>query len=189
MTKRAEFAEWMKTVNVRDLVFLDEAAAHTAMSRTHAWVKKGQVAIDRRPCVHWHMLTLTGAVTVDGWLTFTTSWQTMNSVRFTAWVASKLAPRLRPGQIVVLDNLRSHHAQRVRELVEARGATLKFLPPYSPDLNPIEPCWALLKKELRRLAIRAKNLLRAAARRARFQVTPKHVYAFAAHSGYQVGCN
>ena len=184
MKKRVEFRDWMETVDVENLVFLDEAAAHTAMARTHCWVKKGTFAVDRRPCVHWHMLTMVGAVTVSGWLTFTTSWQTMNKERFTEWVRTKLAPRLHPGQIVILDNLRAHHACRVRELIEARGAELKFLPPYSPDYNPIESCWALLKKELRRCAVRAKDALRRNARRARFRVKPAHVHAFAAYSGY-----
>lgn len=174
----------MKTVDVERLVFLDEAAAHTAMSRTHAWVKKGTYSIERRPCVHWNQLTMTGAVTVDGWLAFTTSWSTMNKERFTEWVRTTLAPRLLPGQILILDNLRAHHAAQVRELVEARGAVLKFLPPYSPDFNPIESCWALLKKELRRCALRAKDALRKAARRARHHVRPDHVAAFAKYAGY-----
>lgn len=177
----------MQTVEAEQLVFIDEAAAHTAMSRQHAWVKRGTFAIERRPCVHWNQLTMVGAVTVEGWLTFTTSWATMNAERFTEWVRTKLAPRLKPGQIVILDNLRAHHASRVRELIEARGAELKFLPPYSPDLNPIESCWALIKKELRRCAVRAKDALRNAARRARFRVRPAHVAAFAAHSGYLSG--
>jgi len=177
----------MPTVDVEDLVFLDEAAAHTAMSRTHAWVKKGTHAIERRPCVHWNQLTMTGAVTVDGWLAFSTSWQTMNKERFTEWVRTILAPRLRPGQIVIMDNLRAHHAIEVREFIEAAGAELKFLPPYSPDFNPIESCWALVKKELRRAAVRTKSALRKVVRRARFRVRPAHVAAFAAHSGYLSG--
>jgi len=177
----------MQTVEVERLVFLDEAAAHTAMSRTHAWVKKGTFAIERRPCVHWNQLTMVGAVTVKGWLTFTTSWATMNKERFTDWVRTKLAPRLEPGQVVILDTLRAHPAPRVRELIEDRGAQLNFLPPYSPDLNPIESCWALVKKELRRCAVRAKEALRNTARRARFSVRPEHVAAFAAHAGYSSG--
>jgi len=89
--KRSDFRMWMSGVDVEQLVFLDEAAAHTAMSRTHSWVKKGTSSIDPRPCVHWHMLTMVGAVTVRGWLTFTTSWTTMNGARFTDWVRTKLA--------------------------------------------------------------------------------------------------
>lgn len=174
----------MRNVDVNRLVFLDEAAAHTAMHRTHSWVKKGTYAVARRPCVHWHQLTMVGAVTVRGWLAFTTSWSTMNAQRFAEWIRTKLAPRLRSGQIVVLDNLRAHHTSAARYYVEQAGAELRFLPPYSPDFNPIESCWALVKKELRRRAERLAHRLRSAARTARFQVRPEHVAAFAEHAGY-----
>jgi len=174
----------MKRVDLRDLVFVDESAANTAMTRSHAWVKKGTDPVELRPFVHWHQLTMCGAVTDAGWLAFTTSWKTMNKERFTLWIRDVLAPRLRPGQIVVMDNLRAHHAQRVKELIEARGARIKFLPPYSPDLNPIEPCWAIVKKDLRRCAIRDKAALRRGARRARYRLQPAHTYAFSRHCGY-----
>jgi transposase len=174
----------MKRVDVRDLVFIDESAANTAMTRSHAWVKKGTEPVELRPFVHWHQLTMCGAVTVDGWLAFTTSWETMNKERFITWVRDVLGPRLRPGHIVVMDNLRAHHAPGVRELVEARGARIRFLPPYSPDLNPIEPCWAIVKKELRRCAVRDKEALRRTARRARHRLRPAHTRAFTRHSGY-----
>jgi transposase len=179
----------MKGVDARDLVFIDESAAHTAMTRSHAWVKKGTEPVELRPFVHWHQLTMCGAITVDGWLAFSTSWQTMNKERFTIWVRDVLAPRLRLGNIVIMDNLRAHHAPRVRELIEARGATIRFLPPYSPDLNPIEPCWAIVKKELRRCAIRNKEALRRGARRARERVRAAHTKAFSHHAGYRYRLN
>jgi transposase len=179
----------MRHVDARDLIFIDESAANTAMSRTHAWVKKGTEPIERRPCGHWYQLTMCGAVTVDGWLAFSTSWQTMNKKRFTIWVRDVLAPRLRPGNIVIMDNLKAHHAARVRELIEERGATIRFLPPYSPDLNPIEPCWAIVKKELRRCAIRDRHALRRGARRARERVRAAHTKAFTKHSGYKYRLN
>lgn len=174
----------MEQVDARDLVFIDESAANTAMTRSHAWVKKGTEPVELRPFVHWHQLTMCGAITVDGWLAFSTSWETMNKKRFTTWVRAVLAPRLRPGNVVVMDNLKAHHAARVRELIEERGATIRFLPPYSPDLNPIEPCWAIVKKELRRCAIRDKTALRRGARRAREHVRSAHTKAFTKHSGY-----
>lgn len=176
----------MRSVDADRLVFLDESAAHTAMSRSHAWVRKDDIAIERRPFVHWNQLTMVGAIGVDGWRAFTTSWSTMNKARFAAWVRRILAPRLNAGDIVVLDNLGAHKDPRVRAAVEARGARLRFLPPYSPDLNPIEPCWALLKKELRRHAVREKPALRCVARRARFRVRTRHVHAFAANAGYRL---
>lgn len=176
----------MRKVDAKKLVFLDESAAHTAMSRTSAWIPKGEVLFEKRPCIHWNQLTMVGAVTTDGWLAFSTSWQTMNKERFETWVKRVLAPRLSKGQIVILDNLRAHHSEKVRKEIEKRGARVKFLPPYSPDQNPIEPCWAILKKDLRRKALRCKDELRVAARNARLKVKPEHVEAFAKHSGYRI---
>ena len=112
----------------------------------------------------------------------------MNTERFTNWVRTTLAPRLRPGHIVIMDNLRAHHAPAVQQAIRKCGASIKFLPPYSPDLNPIEPCWALLKKELRRFAVRDKTVLRRIARRARFAVRTSHVRAFTNHAGYRLKC-
>jgi len=129
---------------------------------------------------------MVGAVALNGWRVFSTSWETMNRKRFIKWVRTKLAPTLAPGDIVVLDNLRAHHNKIVHQLVRKRGARLKFLPPYSPDFNPIESCWALLKKRLRKMAVRAKDLLPKAARQARHEVKPAHVVAFAKHAGFRL---
>jgi hypothetical protein len=97
-------------------------------------------------------LTLVGAMRVDRWLTMATSWGAMNTTRFVAWVSRHLVGKLRAGDIVLMDNLAAHKAQRVRELIEAAGATLRFLPPYSHDYNPIEAAWALIKKRIRSVA-------------------------------------
>ena len=102
------------------------------MGRSHAWVQRGAVVVDPRP-MHWgDNLTMIGAIRANRWLTMRTSWQTANADRFVAWVAGGLAPRLRPGDIVVLDNLGAHKDRRVRQLIEQRGATLQFLPPPLP---------------------------------------------------------
>ena len=82
-------------------------------------------------------LTMVGAMRIDGWLTLATGWDAMNTVRFVAWVRRRLVPRLRRGDIVVLDNLAAHKARAVRELVEHAGATLRFLPPYSYDFTGV----------------------------------------------------
>ena len=97
-------------------------------------------------------LTMVGAMRIDGWLTLATGWDAMNTVRFVAWVRRRLVPRLRRGDIVVLDNLAAHKARAVRDLVEQAGATPRFLPPYSYDFNPIESGWALIKKRIRAVA-------------------------------------
>ena len=98
--------------------------------------------------MNWGDNTMVGAMRIDGWLTLATGWDAMNTVRFVAWVRRRLVPRLRRGDIVVLDNLAAHKARAVRELVEHAGATLRFLPPYSYDFNPIESGWALIKKRI-----------------------------------------
>lgn len=107
----------------------------------------------------------------------------MNTVRFTTWVRRRLVPRLRPGDIVVLDNLAAHKARAVRDLIEAAGATLQFLPPYSYDFNLIESGQALIKKRLRALAPRTALALRQAAQRARHVVRSEHCRNW---TGYQL---
>jgi len=108
----------------------------------------------------------------------------MTRVHFVAWVRRRLAPRLRRGDIVVLDNLQAHKAPEVRHAIEARGATIKYLPPYSHDCNPIEPVWSLVKKRIRDYAPRTGDALRRVAGTARHAVTPYHCRQYFAHAGY-----
>ena len=124
------------------------------MGRSHAWLPRGTELIEPRPMNWGDNLTMVGAMRIDGWLTLATGWDAMNTVRFVAWVRRRLVPRLRRGDIVVLDNLAAHKARAVRDLVEQAGATLRFLPPYSYDFNPIESGWALIKKRIRAVAPR-----------------------------------
>jgi hypothetical protein len=112
------------------------------MGRSHAWVLRGRELVEPRPRNWGDNLTLVGAMRVDRWLTMSTAWGAMTTPRFTAWVQRRLLPRLRRGDIVVLDNLAAHKAGGVRTLIEQAGATIRFLPPYSHDFNPIEAAWA-----------------------------------------------
>jgi transposase len=129
-------------------------------------------------------LTMIGALRRDGWLTMGTIWGAANTKTFVDWVRRRLAPKLRPDDIVVMDNLLAHKAALVRILIENRGAQLVFLPPYSPDLNPIEPAWALIKKRLRALAIREKERLRQVAQNVWRVVRPRHCEGWFRHAGY-----
>jgi transposase len=174
----------MKTVDARRLVFLDESGANLAMGRSHAWVQRGEEYIEPRPMNWGTNLTLVGAVRLDGWVTLGTKWKSMRRDDFVAWVRDRLAPRLRAGDIVLLDNLPAHKAPAAREFIEARGATVTFLPPYSPDFNPIEAVWALVKKYIRALAPRTADGLRRIARAARHAVSPYHCERFFNHAGY-----
>lgn len=169
---------------MRRLVFLDESGANLAMGRSHAWVLRGHELVEPRPRNWGDNLTLVGAMRVDRWLTLSTGWGAMTTPRFVAWVRHRLVPRLRRGDIVVLDNLAAHKARQVRTLVERVGATLRFLPPYSHDFNPIEAAWALIKKRIRAVAPRTSEALRTAAQRAARIVRPRHCENWCTHAGY-----
>jgi transposase len=117
-------------------------------------------------------------------VTLQTMFATTNADRFVAWLTRQLLPRLRPGDVLVMDNLAAHHNARVGPACRAHRVRLLYLPPYSPDLNPIEPAWALQKQQVRKFAPRTADHLRRVARRARYRVTPRHCRHWFAHAGY-----
>ncbi len=129
-------------------------------------------------------LTLMGAIRATGWVTLGTCWRAMTAATFERWVRTRLAPRLRRGDIVVLDNLKTHKAAAVQRLIEQRGATVRFLPPYSPDFNPIEAAWGLVKKRIRMHGPRTAVALRRVAIAARHVVRPHHCHQWFRHAGY-----
>jgi transposase len=181
--KRRAFLRWMTRIDARRLVFIDESGANLAMGRSHAWVLRGEEYVEPRPMKWGDNLSLIGAVRLGGWVTLGTQWKAVKAKDFTAWVRDRLAPRLQVGDIVVLDNLRAHNAPAVAALIARRGATVKFLPPYSHDFNPIEAVWALVKKYIRTRAPRTATALRRAARAARHVVDAHHCAQFFAHAG------
>jgi transposase len=126
-----------------------------------------------------------GARRHDRWLTLSTAWKAVNAERFVAWGRRTLAPRLRRGDIVVLDNLRAHKDRRIKALIAARGARVRYLPPYSRDFNPIEPGWGLIKKHMRKVAPRSGPALRRTAQHARYTVKPRHCQQWFTHAGYR----
>jgi transposase len=156
------------------------------MGRSHAWLPRGKELIEPRPRDWGDNLTLVGAMRVDRWLTLATAWGAMTTPRFVRWVRRHLVRHLRPNDVVVLDNLAPHKARQVRELIEGVGATLRFLPPYSYDFNPIEAAWALMKRRIRAVAPRTGPALRVTAQRARRVVRPRHCQNWFAHAGYQL---
>ena len=103
---------------------------------------------------------------------------------FVWWLRTKLLPKLRPGDVIVMDNLQGHHDDRVLGVCAAQGVEVIYLPPYSPDFNPIESAWALQKQFVRRHAPRTKDALRRVARRARYRLTPQHCSRWFEHRGY-----
>lgn len=175
--------EWVRRIDPDHLVFLDEAGAKLSMGRSHAWVPRGQEYVDPRPMNWGDNLTLVGAIRRTGWVTLGTKWRAMHSPACLTWVRRALAPRLRPGDIVLLDHLKAHTQPGVRVAIERRGARARYLPPYSHDFNPIESAWGLVKKHLRTCAPRHAAALRRVARTAR-HVVPHHCARWCAHAGY-----
>ena len=156
------------------------------MSRSHAWVKRGEELIDRVPMNRGKSLTLLGAIRLTGWVLLTTMLQTANGDRFIAWLKKKLLPRLRRGDVLIMDNLRAHHNPKVVPLCAAHGVRVIYQPPHSPDFNPIEPGWALQKQFVRKHAPRDQQALRRVARRARFRVTEQHCQGWFKHAGIRL---
>ena len=154
--RRIGFAIARRFVNPEQLIFLDESGAQSNMTRLYGRSPIGARCIDRTPHGHWKTTTLLSAIRLDGVIRDATVIVDgpMNSATFLAYTEQCLTPALRPGDVVVMDNLSSHKAVGVREAIESAGADLWYLPPYSPDLNPIEKLWSKVKAWLRRVAAR-----------------------------------
>lgn len=141
------------------LVFIDETWVKTNMVRTHGRAICGQRLVAPAPHGHWKTSTFIAALREDGLVAPAAFDGAINGTSFLAYVEQVLVPTLRPDDIVILDNLGSHKVAGVRRAIEAAGAQLLFLPPYSPDLNPIEQVFAKLKAVLRAKAIRTVDAL------------------------------
>ena len=185
-------AEWPDTVaaacggDVTRLVFLDESAATTAMARTHARSPKGERAVAAVPAGHWRVLTMLGAVALRGVVAAASAAAATDGELFDGCLADALCPALRPGDVVVMDNLSSHRRAVVGVLVAAAGATVLYLPPYSPDLNPIEMIWAKVKGLLRSAAARSLPDLGDAIGWAFAQLTLDDMIGCFTHCGYRL---
>jgi transposase len=166
------------------LVFLDETGVNTAMSRTHGRAAPGERVAGRVPKGHWHTTTVVGAMRLDGCCAAMTLAGGTDAVAFETFVEHCLVPALRPGDIVVMDNLPAHKAAGVGELIEAAGATVAYLPPYSPDFNPIEKMWSKVKAFLRSAAARTQEALQEAIANALRAVTAADCRGWFASCGY-----
>jgi transposase len=138
------------------LIYLDESGVSTQMTRLYARAPRGQRVQDAVPGGHWKMLTILGALSHTGMLAVMTVEAATDREVFLTYLEEVLCPKLRSGNVVVMDNLSSHKVAGVRERIEQTGATLLYLPPYSPDLNPIEKAWSKLKQKLR--AVKARSV-------------------------------
>ena len=147
--KRQQWRAAQEHIPPEKVVFIDETWAKTNMTRTYGRSPLGTRLIEKTPCGRWETTTFLGALRAEGFIAPLTVEGAINGPLFRVWVEQHLAPVLRPGDIVVMDNLSSHKVAGIREAIEAVGAELRYLPPYSPDLNPIELAFSKLKKLLR----------------------------------------
>lgn len=183
--KRDAFWETIAKVPFENLIFIDESGCNIAMTPSYGRAPRGQRVLDHKPANWGENLSVVGAIRADRVLAHQTFEGAVNGPRFVQFVRRRLIRRLYPGDVVVLDNLRAHYAPAVRELIESVGARLVFLPPYSPDFSPIEPCWSFIKQWLRSLKERVPERLKSAIVRAFQRVTPRHLTAWFHHCGYQ----
>lgn len=185
--KRARFKkDFIQTLeaNIKRLKFIDEIGVNLGLTRAYGRAAPGQRVVEATPGRSGAHYT---AIAALGWRGVQAPWiweGAMNTPTFEAYVEYQLVPGLRRGDIVVADNLSAHKCVHARQLIEARGAQLVFLPPYSPDFNPIELCWAKVKTALRAAKARTWDALVDALANALRSVHWRDVHAWFAHCGY-----
>lgn len=184
LSARRSYAEQVVEFDVARLKFIDESGVNIAMTRLYGRAPRGERAVGSAPKNYGENVTMLGALSVAGLEALMTVSGATDSAVFAAFVREVLAPTLSEGDIVVLDNLSAHHCRAAQEAVEARGARLVFLPPYSPDLNPIERCWSKIKTYLRAAKARSREALEEAIKQAIATLTESDARAWFKHCGY-----
>ena len=159
---RAEWREGQPDLDLSRLIFVDETGASTKMARRCGRSKRGERCIASVPHSHWNTTTFVGGLKLSGMSAPMMLDGAMDGPAFLTWIEQMLVPALEPGDIVVMDNLPAHKNPAIRRAIEARGAELRYLPPYSPDLNPIEMAFSKFKAFLKKSAARTLEDLQAA---------------------------
>jgi transposase len=183
---RTEYKQRRVGFALKQLKFLDETGINLAMTRRYGRAAPGVRVVESVPHNYGANISLLAALGVAGVSAPMTVEGAVDAAVFRAWVAQVLGPTLKPGDIVVLDNLAVHQVAGIAQLIESRGARLEPLPPYSPELNPIEQCWAKLKTALRQARARTRHALDAALKQALQTITPADAQAWFTHCGYPV---
>lgn len=168
------------------LVFIDECGTNTSMTRSCGRSKKGTRAVYKVPRNRGVVTTLIGAITLEGLGAMMALEGGTTGAVFLAFVEQLLVPTLLPGDVVVMDNLGAHYATGVREAIESAGAKILYMPPYHPELNPIEEAWSKLKQYLRSAEARNHKLLDRAVAEGADIITMEDSVGWFQHAGYQV---
>jgi transposase len=184
--KRGWFRRRARRVNHRRLVFIDETAVNTAMTRRYGRAPRGERVHDSAPRNYGTHTSVIGAMGLRGLVATLTVEGAVDALCFDAYAEKVLAPRLRPGDVVVLDNLGAHRASRIEEVAAGRGAQVLWLAPYSPDFSPIEQCWSKIKTFLRGAKARTGEELNRALAQAIGLVTKADIRGWFKHCGYSL---
>ncbi len=171
-------------LDARRLVFVDEMGTNTSLSPLYAWAPRGQRAYCSVPRNRGPNTTLLSSMTLEGMGTSLAVEGATNREVFETYVHRVLAPTLRPGQVVVMDNLTAHKGDRVKELIEEQGCQLLYLPPYSPDFNPLEEAFSKIKGLVRKAEARTREALVEAIGIGISRVTAEDARGFFDHCGY-----
>ena len=180
---RYQFRCWLETIDIRNLVFIDETGINLAMTRLYGRARGGARVSAQCPGNKGENITLIGAMSDEGLIAAMTLPGSLNTPSFLVFLEKVLLPQLWTGAIVVMDNLPVHYAHAAQLLLESVGAQIKFLPPYSPDLSPIELCWSKLKEILRSAQARTTEALDEAITMAINAITDDNALSWFHHCG------
>lgn len=184
--RRAAFREYIRTIISERFVFVDESSTNISLSPIYARAPRGERAHGKAPKNWGKNVSLICAIDSEGVKSSMSVEGAVDSKAFESYIEHFLAPSLERGQIVVMDNLSSHKSKRVGELIEDAGCELLFLPPYSPDMNPIEQAFSKVKGILRKAGTRTREALLEATGHALEAITPEDIRGFYADCGYHL---
>ncbi len=184
--KREAFIASQASLDTERLIFLDESGFRLGSPPHYGWAPVGEKSCGKATHGDWCTMTMIGAIAAGGWRSLVTIDSATDAEVFLAYVRQQLVPQLKPGDTVIMDNLSAHKGPEVISAIRTAGATVLFLPPYSPDLNPIEKAWAKLKDILRRLPTLTREAFDSAVALAMDSISTADISAWTAFAGYSV---
>lgn len=183
--KRDNWQQSLPGLDLEKLVFLDESGINTAMARRYGRCPPSKRLVDSVPAGAWQSNTLLAAVRLDGVVAPMVLDGPVNGEVFASYIELSLVPALEPGDIVIMDNLPAHKSLRVTQAIEGIGCSLVYLPPYSPDFNPIENMWSKVKASMRKAAARTFETVVDAVGEALLAVSTTDCQGYFSHCGYE----
>lgn len=184
--ERAEFQQTQPTLRSEDLVFIDEAGVNLSMTLAYGRAMRGERVVEHRPSIRTAKTSIVGAITTQAVLSICTVSGSYNADRFLEWLTTELLPKLPTGKILVWDNVKFHSNAAVLAAVAAAGCRVLKMPPYSPDLNPIEECWSKLKQFVRAAKARTQGALEVSLQMGAEMIETSDLIGWIGHAGYHV---